>query len=497
MLSTLHDSTATTPPPLTSSLQSYSPQELARAHVLGWTALNFPGYIVGRHHALIAKYLMMVEAGLIDRLMIFMPPRMGKTMLVSESFVPWYLGRNPTREVISSTYSFERAGDTGRKVRNQLDSQVFRACFPQCVLSPDSKGQNKLSTLQGGNYYSVGVNGALTGRGGHLFLIDDPVKNRKEAMSETYQRQMRDWFSSVAYTRLAPQNAIILIMTRWAYNDLAGWLLEEKGHENWVVLKLPAIATEDDDLIGRQMGDPLWPERFPLEFLERTRRTILPRDWSALYQQEPAQESGAMVDLSDFKRYSWNEWFRFKNSVRTGDLHDPPFGIKKIVCSWDTAFKEQEINDPSACTVWGVTKNKNCYLLFMFVKRMEFPELKKAVIQIHSDCKKYGLGPVPVLIEDKASGQSLIQVLQKESSIPIIKIKPDANKVIRFDESSDMISGGKVYLPEHAPWLAKFESQITRFPMDKEDDIVDSTSQFLRWVNQKSFIRSKFKRYWK
>lgn len=430
-------------------------------------------------------------------------------MLASEFFPAWYIGRNPKHQIIAATYSYERAGDTGRKIRNQLVDPIHKTIFPSCSVSTDNKGANRVSTDQGGNIFSVGVGGAMTGRGAHILLIDDPIKDRQDAESETKQRQLRDWFKSVAYTRLMTGGKIIIILTRWSFYDLAGWLLEEKKHENWTVLSLPAICDDSaNDLLKRKPNEALWPEFYPYGTLMQIRRTIGTRDWNALYQQRPLPEEGGLVKLDWFKKYSYKSWSKYRRLKRNmmPGVFDPNnyddlkhFQWRQVVCSWDTAFKEKEINDPSACTIWGIT-DTDAYLLWVINERMDYPTLRRTVIEVHEKNVRYynfGAAQVPVLIEDKASGQSLIQDLRASTNIPIIAIKADANKTIRLQEVTAMIEAGKVWLPDQALWLTDYETQIAQFPYSKHDDMVDSTSQFLRWWGKPKFVRSKKKLFWK
>lgn len=421
------------------------------------------------------------------------------TLLISEFFPAWYLGRNPTEEIITSTYSFNRATDIGRKVRNHLASRVHRDVFEACELSPDSKGANKLSTTAGGNYYSVGIGGAITGRGANLFIVDDPVKGREDADSEIYQRRMRDWFTSVAYTRLMKKNAVVLVMTRWHFNDLAGFLLTEKAHENWEVLNLPAIAEEDNDILGRIEGEPLWPDMYNIVRLNKIRTTIGTRDWTALYQQNPVPADGGMVDLSwfDETHYNWKTSRFFRKKHDPYDDRKYEVILNSIVMSWDTAFKESEMNDPSACTVWGISDNAY-YLIGIMNRHMQYPDLRYACIRYYNEYQKYFKAPVTaVLIEDKASGQSLIQDLKRTTRMPIIAINPDANKQVRLAEVTPLMEAGKVWLPETRlmKWATTFETQLAQFPYAKHDDLVDSTSQFLRWASKKKFRKRGIKHW--
>lgn len=458
--------------------------------LLGYATYMFPNYISAKHHVKIAEALEAVERGEITRLVITMPPRAGKTMLVSEFFPAWYLGRNPDHQIIAATYSHDKAGDTGRKIRNQLLEPDFKAAFPGCGLSPDSKGANKLSTIQGGVCVSVGIGGAITGRGAHVFLIDDPIKSREEADSERVRERLISWYKGVVYTRLMGKNAIVVIQTRWHFYDLVGFLLDKEAEdgdlvkEKWTVLDLPAVANSDDDLLGRKFGESIWPDYaiFDLERLKETKRVIGTREWNAQYQQQPIAEEGGMVQLNWFKRYNHREKHR---------------NVRKIVCSWDTAFKEKQLNDPSCGTIWAIIGN-DFYLLDVINKHLAYPKLKKLVISVYEKYQHITRASVPVLIEDAASGQSLIQELKQDTMLPIIKVRPDANKKTRLSEVTSLIEAGRVYLPDEAHWLTDYETQLCRFPFDRFDDMVDSTSQFLRWAGKPKFKRRRGKNlFWK
>ncbi|MFQ5674203.1 MAG: phage terminase large subunit [Nitrospinales bacterium] len=438
------------------------PFEWARKRLLPYAISQWADYAPAEHHRLIANHLENVELGEILRLMIFMPPRHGKTMLASEYFSAWYMGRNAQKEIIAITYSQERANDIGRKVRNQITDSLHGEIFKECSLSPDSTSMHRFNTVQGGSYFGVGIGGPITGRGAHLLLIDDPVKNREEAESETKRRSIKDWYVSTAYPRLMPGGAIILIQTRWHEDDLAGWLLKEHAHENWTVINLSAIA-ETHDGIGREPGQALWEECYPKTRLEEIKRTIGSRDWSALYQQRPAPQEGSII------KYEW--FMRYKT---------PPAYFERKALSLDTAYKAREINDPSVCTVWGET-DKAFYLLDVWRARVEYPTLKSHVLSLAEEWK-----PDAVLIEDKASGQSLIQDLTNHTRLPIIPVSPQGDKVIRTNAVSSLFEARRVYLPESASWLIDYETELITFPNAAHDDQVDSTTQYLAWAKEHS-----------
>lgn len=449
-----------------------TPEDFAFSRLIAYAAYQWPGYKPSRHHRLIARHLEAVERGDITRLMIFMPPRAGKSMLVSEFFPAWYLGRNPSHYLIAATYAQELADDFGRKVRNQIGDPTFQQIFPGCTLKGDSQASKRfhvtqkapgdaLATELDGAYFATGIGGPMSGRGSHLLLIDDAVKNREEAESPTIRQRNKDWYTSTAYTRLMPGGKIVVVMTRWHDDDLAGWLLATQPHEKWTVLCLPAIAEVEDE-IGRQPGDPLWPEAYPLESLEKIKLSIGSRDWTALYQQRPAPAEGGIFKAAWFRRYA----------ARQDDY-------LQVVQSWDTAIKADQLNDPSVCLTFGV-KPDGYDLLEARVQRLEYPDLKRRVV-----AQAEAFGPDAILIEDKASGQQLIQDLRRDSTLPIIGILPEKDKVTRASGVSALVEAGRLFLPTQAPWLTDFESELLTFPNAPHDDQVDALSQFLNWIRGK------------
>jgi predicted phage terminase large subunit-like protein len=272
-------------------------QELARRgqdSLLSFTRWTNPAYTPAGHHKLIADALEAVERGDNDRLMIFMPPRHGKSELASRRWPAWCLGRKPTRQIIAASYNSDLASDFGRDVRNIIASPEFGQTFEGVELRQDSKAANRMNTNKGGAYIAAGVGTAVTGRGAHIALIDDPFKDRAEADSELNRRNVWAWYQSTLYTRLMPKAAIVLIQTRWHEDDLAGRLLNAPRSSEWTVLELPAISAS---------GEALWPEWYDVTALERIRDTIGPREWSALYQQKPQPDDGSF-----FMREHLPEW---------------------------------------------------------------------------------------------------------------------------------------------------------------------------------------------
>jgi len=438
---------------------------LGREDLACYAVAHWPGFELAAHHRIILDKLEAVERGQIQRLMIFMPPRHGKSLLSTRFFPAWYLGRHPERFIITVSYGQELADDFGRGVRNLVSDPLHRAIFPGFRLADDSTSMRCFNTTSGGSYYAVGRGGPITGRGAHLLIIDDPLKDREEAQSETIRRTLHEWYASVAYTRLQPGAAIVLLQTRWHEDDLAGRLLREHS-AGWEVVSLPAVAETDESF--RRTGEALWPQKFPLDVLEQIRVAIGGAAWASLYQQRPAAAEGTI-----FKR----EWWRY--------FREQP-AFRRIVQSWDTAFKTGAENDYSVCTTWGVT-DSGYYLLWFWRGRVEFPELKKRISWLADQWR-----PNQILVEDKASGQSLIQELRYQSALPIIPVKVDKDKLARAQAITPLIEAGKVFLPELAPWLNDYIDEMARFPTGTHDDAVDCTTQALNYVRHQQVAEVQF-----
>ena len=434
---------------------------MARADLACYSIAQWPAFELAAYHRIIVDKLEAVERGEIHRLMIFMPPRHGKSLLATQLYPAWYLGRHPDRFVISASYGQDLADDFGRKVRNLISSPVHRTVFPTCQLADDAASMRRFNTLAGGSHYAVGRGGPITGRGAHLLILDDLLKDREEAQSEAIRRSLREWYAHVAYTRLQPGAAIVLIATRWHEDDLAGRLLNEHANENWVVVSLPAIAEVDESF--RRAGEPLWPERFPLLDLQRIRQSVGSAAWAALYQQRPAAAEGTI-----FKR----DWIR--------TYHDLPSSFQKIVQSCDTAFKTGAENDYSVITTWGVTEN-GYFLVSLWRGRVEFPELKRQVASQAEQWKSHA-----ILIEDKASGQSLVQELKLATRFPILPVKIDSDKRARAEAVTPLFEAGRIFVPESAPWVDAYIDELLAFPVGAHDDAVDSTTQALNHFREDS-----------
>jgi predicted phage terminase large subunit-like protein len=353
-----------------------------------------------------------------------------------------------------------RTSNTALAVHHRPGAPTRLAAHRQAV-------QEFVTTRQG---YRLATSngGVLTGRGADIILIDDPLKP-EEALSDTQRQAANDWFDHTLYSRQNDKRngAIVIIMQRLHEDDLVGHVL---GQEPWEVVCFPAIAEQDEAheittiwgprFFTRRQGEPLHPEREPLDTLEHIRRTVGEYNFAGQYQQSPAPLGGGLVKADWFKRYT---------------AKDPPERFERIVQSWDTANKATELSDYSVCTTWGI-KGRNLYLLGLLRRRLEYPALKRAVRE-----QQNLFSANVVLIEDKASGTQLIQELIAEGCQAVTRYQPTLDKTMRLHAQTAIIENGFVHLPEAAPWLAEYLHEMTVFPKGKHDDQVDSTAQFLDW----------------
>jgi len=441
-----------------------------RASLLSFTVEMFrarkgSNFIVNSHHALICDKLEQVVIGNIKRLIINIPPRYSKTEVAVVNFIAWCMGNFPDCDFIHASYSKRLATNNTWNARTVMTHERYAEIFGLPVFMSDSNAKDEYRTVQGGCVYATGSDGTITGYGagkmrGYFagcILIDDPHK-AGEATSDVMRQNVIDWFSTTLESRTnSPDTPIIVIMQRLHQEDLSGWLLDGGNGEHWDLLKIPAID---------ENNEPLWGFKHSMLELDRLKNAN-PYVFAGQYMQEPAPKEGGMIKLAWFARS------RYKTL---------PANPIRIVQSWDTAFKTKQINDPSVCTTW-LEVQAGYYLVDSFVFRGDYPTVKR-----HIKSKYAEFNPDVVLIEDKASGQSLIQELRQETAIPIIAILPIDDKETRMYSASSAIESGRVWLPESAPWLPAYESELFMFPMAKHDDQVDSTSQFLNWAKKPTEI---------
>lgn len=451
--------------------------ELARRNVIDFSIVQNRDYRPCWYHYLIGDKLKEVATGITKRLIIMVPPRHGKSELCSRNFPPWYLGYKDIaqRSIIAASYNAKLARNFGRAARNKVSSQVYYEIFNETL---DRSGGTAAAdwSLSNGNIYSAaGVNGGITGLGASVFLIDDPIKDRKQADSATYRENLKDWYREVALTRLTPNGAMVIIMTRWHHDDLVGWLLNEWPEEEWDILKFPAIQTEHDlterEYDYRQPGEALWPDEFNIEKLNKLNEALGSMSFNCLYQQDPKILGGQVLNINDLL-------FDFELDSPDGLMER--FNFERFVTSWDTAFESTKTADYSVGTVWGDT-GKAYYLVDLIRGRWRFPQLKKkmAIVQ-----EKWNADVV--LIEKKASGSDLLYELRDTTDMPLIPINPKGDKVQRAAAISGRVEAGRVHVPKSAPWLREFLSEIEHFPKAKHDDQVDSFTQAIRWLTRYS-----------
>ena len=446
-------------------------KELAQNTFMGFVNRVWPEFIGGRHHAIMAKAFERVANGECKRLIINMPPRHTKSEFASYLLPAWFLGKFPSKKVIQTSHTAELAVGFGRKVRNLVDSETFHDIFPNLHLQADSKAAGRWNTSKGGDYFAIGVGGAVTGKGAHLLIIDDPHSEQEAALAATNPEvydKVYEWYTSGPRQRLQPGGAIVVVMTRWSQRDLTGQVLKssaQRGGEEWEVIEFPAIMPS---------GKPLWPEFWSLEELSALKEELPNAKWQAQYQQNPVGNESAII-----KRDWWKWWEK-----------DEPPECEYILQSWDTAFEKTNRADYSAGTTWGVFNCKedgnrpNIILLDTYKKRVEFPELKKDVLEAYQTYE-----PDSMLVEKKASGAPLIYDL-RAMGVPVQEYTPSRgqDKIARLNAVSDIIASGKVWVPR-TRWAEELVDEIAEFPNGEHDDLVDATTLALMRFRQGGFLR--------
>jgi predicted phage terminase large subunit-like protein len=416
---------------------------------------------IAPHLDLLAERLLDVAQGRLTRLLIQMPPRHGKSEFASAHFPAWYLGTFPERRVILASYEHGFAASWGAKARDRF-AEWGPALWRLWVRKDRQAADDWQVGGHGGGMICAGVGGPITGRGADLLIIDDPVKSAEEADSHTYRERAWNWYRATAYTRLEPRGALILIMTRWHEDDLAGRVLAEaeKTGEPWQVVALPALA-EAGDVLGRAEGEPLWPARYPAPALAAIRESIGPYWWEALYQQRPAPPGGALFQRG---------WWRFYSQ---GDL---PARFDQVLQSWDMAFKQTSDSDYVVGQVWG-SVGARILLLDQVRERMDFARTVAAVEALSGRWPQATLK----LVEDSANGPAVISALQHRVR-GLYPVKPQGGKLSRAQAILPLVAAGNVWLPDpqEQPWVEGFLAETRSFPVGAHDDQVDAMSQGLQ-----------------
>jgi predicted phage terminase large subunit-like protein len=443
--------------------------ERSKESFLYFVTQMWPVFISGGHHKIMADAFERVANGQLKRLIINMPPRHTKSEFASFLLPAWFLGKFPHKKIIQTAHTAELATGFGRKVRNLVSSEPYQKVF-QTKLSSDSKAAGRWNTHMGGDYFAIGVGGAVTGKGADLLIIDDPHSEQeaKQANPAVFDG-VYEWFTSGPRQRLQPGGAIIIVMTRWSKRDLTGQILKNSakdGVDQWEVIDFPAIMPN---------GNPLWPGFWSKQALEALRSELPVSKWEAQYQQNPTSEEGAII-----KRENWQIWEK-----------DSPPQCEYIIQSWDTAFEKNNRADYSACTTWGVFQHPNKHgdlkpniiLLDAFKARMEFPELKHKALEMWREWE-----PDTLIVEKRAAGAPLIYEMRK-MGIPMSEYTPGKgnDKISRVNAISDLFASGIVWCPE-TRWAEEVMDELASFPNGDHDDLVDSSSQALMRFRLGGFI---------
>jgi predicted phage terminase large subunit-like protein len=399
------------------------------------------------HLRYIRQHLARVTSGECRRLMLFVPPRHGKSEMTTVRYPVYRLERDPSLRVIVGAYNQTLANMFSRKAR--------RIAQERLTLAGDRSAVEQWETAQGGGLRAVGVGAGITGQGGNLIIIDDPVKSREEAESQAYRDRVWDWYRDDLYTRLEPGGAIILIQTRWHEDDLAGRILDSDTAADWQAVSLPALADLDDPL-GREPGAALCPERYDAAALADLRATLGSYGFTALYQQQPSPAEGGLLQRGWWRRYE-----------------HAPARFDDLVQSWDMTFKSTDSTDYVVGQVWGRV-GADCYLLDQVRARLDFPATVRAVREM---CAAWPQVRAK-LIEDKANGPAVIATLQREIS-GLIPVEPQGGKQARVAAVSPVIEAGNVWLPQGPAWADDFIEECAAFPNGRYDDQVDAMSQAL------------------
>ena len=460
---------------LIAELRKTAVHDVAKQDFMSFVKYVWPNFIHGAHHEKMARAFEGVAEGRIKRLIINMPPRHTKSEFASYLLPAWFLGKFPGKKVIQTSHTAELAVGFGRKVRNLVDADRYKDLFPEVSLQSDSKAAGRWATNFAGEYFAIGVGGAVTGKGADLLIIDDPHSEQEAALAEINPEiydKTYEWYTSGPRQRLQPGGAIVVVMTRWSKKDLTGQVLKaaaQRDGDEWEVIELPALLPS---------GNPLWPQFWSLKELEALRNELPHGKWMAQYQQDPTSETSAIV-----KREWWKIW-----------EDDEAPRCEFILQSWDTAFEKTTRSDYSACTTWGVfyhadpktgMMESNIILLNAFRDRLEFPALKREAIDQYQNWE-----PDSIIIEKKASGAPLIYEM-RAMGIPVQEFTPSRgnDKISRLNAVSDLFASSRVWAP-NTHWAEEVIEEVASFPAGEHDDYVDSVSLALMRFRKGGYIRT-------
>jgi len=445
-----------------------------RDDLIAFCCKMMPDYKVGKHHRILANELMDIANGVKDRICVNIPPRHGKSQLVSIYFPAWFLGKYPDKKVLMVSHTTDLAVDFGRKVRNLIDTPAYKYIFPTVSLAQDNKSAGRWNTNVGGEYFACGVGSALAGRGADLLLVDDP-HNEQDIINGNFDvfEKAYEWFTYGARTRLMPNGRVAIIQTRWHQDDLTGKVIRDmvqnEGSDQYERVEFPAIFNENT-----KDERALWPEQYSLEALRRTKASMPVFQWNAQYQQNPTSEEASVV-----KRDWWNIW-----------KQESPPSCEYVIMSLDAAAETHNRADFTALTTWGVFMNEetgayNIILLNSIKKRLEFPELKDLAYREYEEWN-----PDAFIVEKKSAGTALFQELRR-TGMAVSEYTPhrgSGDKLARLNSVADIVRSGLCWVPEHR-WAEEVVEEIAGFPFMSHDDLVDSTVMALMRFRNGGFIR--------
>lgn len=451
-------------------------QSILRSHLPSFVAKTFftvsPGtkYHYNWHINLISEKLKQIEQGHIKRLIINIPPRYLKSICVSVAWPAWLMGHNPACKIMTASYSQVLSNKHSQDCRLLMSSPWYQTLFPKTTIQKGENRKEKFVTSQRGFRFATSTGGTATGEGGDYLIIDDP-QNPNKINSKKYRHSTIEWFEQTFASRLNNKKtgAIVLVMQRLHEEDLAGYLI--KNNSEWELVKIPAIFEEKTiySNIVKEANSVLHPEREGMEELNNLRKELGEYNFAAQYQQDPIPTKGTMVEKK------WLQYFSFEEKT----------DFTQIIQSWDTAIKAKDENDYSVGITIGIN-DKGFYILDIMRIKAEFPEL---AISLQNFANKWN--PHSILIEDKASGQSLIQTLKSKIKTPIIPIKPKFDKITRFAAHTPLFEAGKIFIEHSANWRIALEQELLTFPKSANDDQIDSLSQALNYLQQRKYTTMK------